>query len=318
MTTESKGTVERHFGLLNDMYCSWVPGKVDDYPRRDRSHYPYDAKMTLLEFRKFIIDCVIEHNTTYRVPEDHLERAMIEAGIDPYPCDLWEWGINNRLDARHDVTRPELRLALLPKDEASVTREGIKFHNTRYTCELAEREDWYGKVRSGERESWKEPVVYDPRSLEHIYLRRENGQHLEKCSRIEKDAVKYRNSDWYDIDDLVELQSQRRRDAASRELQARVRHRARRDHYANEATQLTDAAREEGETKASRTRNMHEGKLAEKQKGREENGWDFRDKVSSTSHKRGNIAGDAGPKTSKTKRVALLQKQQAQRGEHEQ
>ncbi len=313
-----KGCVERHFRLLNEMYCSWVPGKVDDYPRRDRSDYPYDAKMTLLEFRKFIIDCVIEHNTTYQVPEDHFDRAMIEAGIDPYPCNLWEWGINNRLDSRHNVTRDELRLALLPKDEASVTRDGIRFQNTRYTCDLAERENWYGKVRSGERESWHEPIVYDPRALDNIYLRRENGQHLEVCRRIEKDEVKYRNCDWYDIDDLVELQAQRKRDAASRELQSRVRHRTRRDHFINEATLQTDAAREEGETKASRTRNMQEGKLAEKQKGREENRWDFQNEGSSTSPRRDKATRDAGPMTSKAKRIALLQKQQTQRREHEQ
>ncbi len=32
-----KGCVERHFRLLNETYCSWIPGKVDDYPRRDRA-----------------------------------------------------------------------------------------------------------------------------------------------------------------------------------------------------------------------------------------------------------------------------------------
>ncbi len=312
-----KGCVERHFRLLNEMYCSWVPGKVDDYPRRDQSDYPYDAKMTLLDFRKFIIDCVIEHNTTYRVPEDHLDRAMIAAGIDPYPCNLWEWGINNRLDALHEVTRDELRLALLPKDEASVTREGIRFHNTRYTCELAERENWYGKVRSSELKSWKELIVYDPRALDHIYLRRENGKHLEVCKRIEKDEVKYRNCDWYDIDDLVELQAQRRRDAASRELQARVRHRTRRDHYIHEATRKTDAEREEGETKAERTRDMQGGQLAEKQQDLEENRWNFHEEANSpTAVRSEKTTRDESPMTSKAKRVALLQKQQKERQEH--
>jgi len=312
-----KGCVERHFRLLNEMYCSWVPGRVDDHQRRDQPDYRLDARMTLLEFRKFLIDCVIEHNTTYRVPEDHLDRAIIAAGIDPYPCNLWEWGINNRLDALHEVTRDELRLALLPKDKVSVTREGIRFHNTRYTCDLAEREDWFGKVRSGELESWDEPIVYDPRDLDHVYLRRENGKHLEVCRRIEKDVVKYRNCDWYDIDDLVELQAQRKRDAASRELQARVRHRTRRDHYVSEATQKTDEAREEGETKADRTRDMQGGKLAEKQQGREENRWDFQEEMTSaTSLRKENTMRGAMPMTSKARRVALLQKQQEERQEH--
>lgn len=312
-----KGCVERHFKLLNEMYCSWVPGKVDDYPRRDKSNYPYDAKMTLLEFRKFIIDCVIEHNTTYRVPEDHLDHAMIADGIDPYPCNLWEWGINNRLDALHTVTHRALHLALLPSDEASVTREGIRFHNTRYTCELAERENWYGKVRTGELKSWKEPIVYDPRALDHIYLRRENGKDLEVCKRIEKDEGKYRNCDWYDIDDVVELQAHRRRDAASRELQARVRHRTRRDYYIQESTSKTDAEREEGETKAERTRDMQGGKQAERRQEREENRWDFQEEGDSpTAPRSEKTTQNVAPLTSKGKRVALLQKQQDERQVH--
>lgn len=308
-----KGCVERHFGLLDDMYCGWVPGRVDDYPRRGELDHRLDAKMTLREFRKFLIDCVLEHNTTYRVPEDHLDRAIIAAGIDPYPCNIWKWGVDNRFSVLHEVTRDELRLALLPKDEASVTREGIRFHHTRYTCDLAEREDWFGKVRSGELESWKVSILYDPYILDHVYLRLENGKRIEECRRIEKDEGKYHNCDWYEIDDFVELQEQRKRDAASRELQERVRHRTRRDDLVNEATRKTDAAQEEGETKADRTRDMREGRLAERQQEREENHWNFsRETSSSTSLPREKIA----PSTSKAKRIALLQKLQNGEKEH--
>ena len=306
-----KGCVEHHFRLLNDTYCSWVPGKVDDHPRRDQPDYRYDAKMTLHDFRKFIIDCVLEHNTTYRVPEDHLDQAIIAAGIDPYPCNLWEWGITNRTGSLNEVTRDEMRLALLPRDEASVTREGIRFHNTRYTCNLAERENWFGKVRSGDRESWKVPIIYDPRALERIYLPLDNGKNLEECKRLQKDVGKYRNCDWFDIDDMVELQAQRARDAASRELQERVKHRARRDHIISEATQKTDEAREEGETKADRTRDMREGLLTERQRGRKENLWDIQQEESSHASRPGEEAtGGETPKTSKAKRVTLLQKAQ--------
>lgn len=306
-----KGCVERHFRLLNDTYCSWVPGRVDDHPRRDQRDYRHDAKMTLHDFRKFIIDCVLEHNTTYRVPDDHLDPAIIAAGIDPYPCNLWEWGINNRMGALNEVTRDEMRLALLPRDEASVTREGIRFHNTRYTCDLAERENWFGKVRSGERESWKIPIIYDPRTLERIYLPLDNGKDLQKCKHTQRDADRYPNYDWFDIDDMVELQAQRARDAASRELQKRVRHRTRRDHIVGEATRKTDEARKEGETKANRTRDMQGGRLTERQHGRKENHWDIPQKGSSHASQPGEQAtGGDIVKTFRSKRVTLLQKAQ--------
>lgn len=312
-----KGCVERHFKLLNDVYCSWVPGRVDDHPRRGQPDYLYDAKMTLREFQKFIIYCVVEHNTTYRVPEDHLDRAIIAAGIDPYPCNLWNWGINSRSGALHEISRNELRLALLPKDEASVTREGIRFHNTRYTCDLAEQENWFGKVRSGERKSRKVPILYDPRALDHIYLNLNNGKSLEECKRIDKDEAKYRHTDWYDIDDLVELQAGRKRDAADREIQERVRYRTRRDYIVQEAIHQTDAAKEEGETKADRTRDMGEERLAEKRHERDENRWDFpQEATSSTPSPREQTAESTVPTTSKAKRIALLQKMQNGEKEH--
>src|SRR5450755_1497372 len=298
-----KGCVERHFRLLDDMYCSWMPGRVDDHPRRGDPDYRLDARMTLHDFRKFLIDCVLEHNTTYRVPEDHLDQAIIEAEIDPYPCNLWEWGINRRSGILNDVTRDEMRLALLPKAEASVTREGISFHNTRYSCDLAERENWFGKVRSGELESWNVPVIYDPRALDHIYLRLNRGKDLEECKRIEKDIVKYRNCDWFDIDDMVELQSQRKKDAASRELQERVNHRTRRDHLVKDATHKTDEAREEGETNAERTRNIREKRLAERQHEREEMLWNLpQEAISPTPPSEEKATRKVVPITSKAKR----------------
>ena len=306
-----KGCVERHFRLLDDMYCGWMPGRVDDNPRRGQPDYRLDAKMTLHDFRKFIIDCVLEHNTTYRVPEDHLDRAIIEAGIDPYPCNLWEWGIIHRSGILNEITRDEMRLALLPRAEASVTREGIRFHDTRYTCDLAERENWFGKVRSGEMKSWNVPIIYDPRSLDHIHLRLDNGKDLAECKRIEKDNVKYRNCDWFDIDDEVELRAQRKKDAASHELQERIRHRTRRDSYIEEATRKTDEAREEGETKANRTRDMREEQRAERQQGRDENRWgNSQETPSPTIPSQEKAIGNVVATTSKAKRVALLQRMQ--------
>jgi hypothetical protein len=306
-----KGCVERHFRLLNETYCSWVPGKVDDHPSRDQPDYRYDAKMTLHEFRKFIIDCVLEHNTTYRVSDENLDPAIIAAGIDPYPCNLWEWGITNRMGALNEVTRDEMRLALLPRDEASVTREGIRFHNTRYTCSRAEQENWFGKVRSGERESWKIPIIYDPRALDRIYLPLDNGKDLQECKRTQRDADRYRNYDWFDIDDMVELQAQRARDAASRELQGRVRHRTRRDHIVGEATRKTDEAREAGETKADRTRDMQGGRLTERQHGRNEAPWPIQQEGSShASQPEEQATGGDTVKTSRSRRVTLLQKAQ--------
>ena len=191
-----KGCVERHFRLLNDLVIRWQPGAVRER-EPGRKDFRLDAKLTLRGFRRLLIDCIIEHNTIHQVSDEHIDLGVIEDEVDPYPCELWKWGINNRSGILRDESRENLRHALMPRDKAMVTRDGIHFNDLHYTCELAEREDWFGAIHRGKR-SWPAPVMHDPRSTDNIYLILEKGKHIEPCTLLDKER-RFRGWDWFDV-----------------------------------------------------------------------------------------------------------------------
>ena len=52
---------------------------------------------------------------------------MITDGLVPNPINLWNWGIQNRKGRLRTVDRNILRLNVLPRGNATISRAGIKF-----------------------------------------------------------------------------------------------------------------------------------------------------------------------------------------------
>jgi Mu transposase, C-terminal. len=94
---------------------------------------------------------------------------------------------------------------LLPEGEASITRQGIRFEERYYTCDLALKEQWF--VRAKERGAEKVLVSYDPRNVSRIYLRLDGGARLETCHLINPSDA-FQNRDWYEVADELELRKQ--------------------------------------------------------------------------------------------------------------
>jgi hypothetical protein len=142
-----------------------------------------------------MIHCVLHHNNEHRMDWYRMDEFMIGDHVEPYPLDLWNWGMQNRVGHLRTMAQDIVRLNLLPTKEASITRNGILFQGLHYTCDLALREQWF--VRARERGSRRIPVVYDPRQLNMIYLRLDNGRRLETCCLHDSDKT-FRGNDWQD------------------------------------------------------------------------------------------------------------------------
>lgn len=144
---------------------------------------------------------MLEYNTTHSLTGYALDRHMIADNVDPIPAELWRWGIRNRSGALRRMPIDTVRLNLLPRADASVTREGIKFRGLLYGCDLAMREGWFVRARSEHR--WRETIAYDPRLMDTVYLDRKDGT-VELCDLLaRKDA--YLNTDYQELEDLWEV-----------------------------------------------------------------------------------------------------------------
>jgi putative transposase len=264
-----KGIVEQNFRLSNEKLIHWLPGAVYQARQRGDADYRLDACLNLYQFRQLMIYCVLHHNNEHRMDWYRLDEFMIGDHVDPYPIDLWNWGVQNRVGHLRAMAQDVVRLNLLPQKEASVTRNGILFQGLHYGCDLALQEQWF--VRARERGSWRLPVVYDPRKLDVIYLRLDHGQRVEPCYLHESDRT-FCGHDWQDTLDYLELRKQASKSARTRQQQADAELHARIEHIVGPAKKQAEEARR-GQSKRSRLAGIKDNRKAEREIERRDGAW---------------------------------------------
>lgn len=171
-----KGIVERHFRTTNERIKTRLPGAVRKAVRaRGEADYRLGARLNAEEFTKIMIFEVIKHNTD--VMEQYSKSVFeISDSVKPVPTEIWNWGIRNRRCGFIARDRDFVRLSLMPRDKATITREGIRFHGIYYSCDMAIREGWFiNPVKTSIQ------VAYDLRRLENIYIPDSAGRSFTKC-----------------------------------------------------------------------------------------------------------------------------------------
>lgn len=273
-----KAVVERLFRLINDEVIHWEPGAVYKPKERGERDYRLDAIYTLEEFRKIIIRLIIYYNNYHWLSEYPINRAMISDGVDPIPCELWNWGIHNYGRPRFETTEI-IRLNLLPTAEASITRRGINFNGLRYTCELANKEQWF--VKAGIKGSWKQKIAYDPRNLDNIYLRLDNDRNLEICNLLPASKT-YQKCNWYEVADHFTETNFAQHNAKPRQEQAKVALNTYIDDIKTSASEQT-ANTFDSQTQNSRVKDIRQNRKAEREYEQKLNAWDLQENLSSES-----------------------------------
>ncbi len=265
-----KGIVEQHIDLSNEKIIHWIPGRVRKRERSDRD-YRLDATLTLHEFQKLMVLSALDHNNEQRLTDYRKDEYMIADHVEPYPIDLWNWGIRNRSGHLRKPEIETVRLNLLPEAEASVTQHGIAFANLKYSSELAQREQWF--ERAGEKGSWKIRVAHDPRTRNRIYLRLDNGKRIETCHLLPADKT-FLNRNWYETIEEFELRKQKTEASRSRQQQSRARFHAATNQVVAAANEQTAKARIPASNRA-RVAGIRENRKHERQVERNANAWEL-------------------------------------------
>ena len=265
-----KGIVEQHIDRSNEKIIHWTPGRVRKRERGDRD-YRLDATLDLHEFRKLMILSVLDHNNQQRLDRYRKDEHMIADHVEPYPIELWSWGIQNRSGHLRKLDAETIRLNLLPEAEDSVTEKGIYFADLYYTCELAQREQWF--VRAAEKGTWKIRVAHDPRTRSRIYLRLDGGKNMETCYLLEADKT-FRSRDWYETADEFELRKLRKEAAQTRQQRSRSEFHAYTDQVIVKAKEKTGKARGEVSDRA-RITGIRDKRKLERETERRANAWEL-------------------------------------------
>ncbi|MFA2833458.1 Mu transposase C-terminal domain-containing protein [Bacillus paranthracis] len=262
-----KGVVEQQFRLLNLRSIKWIPGAVEARKReRGERDYRLDATLTLNEFTQVIIHSILYHNNSHYMKAYDRNQFMVANDVLPIPTVLWKWGVEYRNGRLKTEAEDIVKLALMPRGTATVTRSGIIFKGMSYSCNLAIREQWY--TTAGYRGSWKVPVVYDVRNANEIYLLLNNGRSFEKCHLSNK-AERYYNKRFEEIEELHVLEKQLGKEGAYNNLVSQIELDTKVEAITEKAMKETQTAIENSDlSKNKRLKDINKNRKMQKEENR--------------------------------------------------
>lgn len=264
-----KGIVERKFRTFNGKIKQKAPGAIQkEYRERGDQDYRLDATLNLKEFTTLIITLVLHHN--HKIIDKYpMEKEMITDGIVPTPVNLWNWGIQNRKGRLRTVDRNILRLNVLPRGKATISRAGIKFKNLLYGSRQAIEEQWYLKFKNRSVE-----IVYDPRNVEKIYIPHDNGKDYEACILLEP-SQQYRNDFLEEIIFQQQVRSELEEIERSHQVQLTINTDTLMNEIIKKAEKKTRQLFNQPTSKKEKIVSIRDNKHTEKQLNREEEKFDL-------------------------------------------
>ena len=193
---ELKGIVEHAFSLLHSYFLPHLKGKgtiEPDFQERGSRDYRKDACLTMDDFEKILLRCILYYNNSRLLGEQVLSKEMVDAGVQPTANSLWRWGCAQAGANLIPVDAGSLKRTLLPRTEGKFTRRGLVVHKQRYRhCE--------GKFTERYLNGGNATVAYDPDDISCVYLV-ENGLY----TRFELILKVYDN---LSLDEVMKLQAQ--------------------------------------------------------------------------------------------------------------
>ena len=193
---ELKGIVEHAFCMIQGYFKPHLKGKgviEPDFQERGSRDYRKDACLTMEDFEKILLRCIIYYNTNRLLGEHILTKEMISNHVALTANSVWQWSCAQVGANLIPVNAEQLRLTLLPRTEGTFTRRGLVVHKQRYRhCE--------GKFTERYLNGGKVTVAYNPDDISCVYL-------VESCSytRFELILKVYDNMS---LEEVMELQAQ--------------------------------------------------------------------------------------------------------------
>jgi hypothetical protein len=179
-----KGIIEQHFHTINTNSVALLPGSVKpDMSKRGGHDYRLDAALDIRQFTQIIIKCVLYYNNHHYMEYFEKSESMMQDQVKAIPIQLWHWGIRHCSGALRSYPEELVRLAVMPTAKATVTGKGIRFKGVFYSSDMAIRESWFEKARSGK--SWQVSISYDPRDMTNVYIWNQDDKSYDVCSLLD-------------------------------------------------------------------------------------------------------------------------------------
>lgn len=270
---QCKPIIEANFRVVNLRTKPLMPGVINsDFRERGDRDYRLDAKLDIYQFTQIIIKSVLYHNNHHYLENYIREEMMIEDYIEAIPIKLWRWGIENRSGKLRYVPENIVNLNLMPTGTATVTSQGIRFNGMLYTSQKSMKQKWFEQARN--KGTWKVSISYDPRLMDYIYIRDEDGINYEKCFLLEHQH-RYKDRTLDEINYLLEYEKLQEKKYSDKKIQSKVDLISEIDNIVKQAVRQTDEEQTKGISNRSRLKNIRQNRKVEKMLQREEEAFEL-------------------------------------------
>jgi putative transposase len=176
---DNKALVERSFRVINDETLHWLPGTT--YLREHRTGHDFrnDDKLNIKQLAKIILKNIIHQNNNHIRKNFQPEIGMIEDDVPRIARDIYLWGLENKSGALRTADPEAVRLALLPRTQGSVGREGTYVNQIWYTSNDPRLLEYIHR-KPGSRQAVT--ISHDPTCIDTVRVHLENPTAVIPCS----------------------------------------------------------------------------------------------------------------------------------------
>ena len=171
---ELKGSVEKFFDIVQNLYKMKLKGRgviEPDFQKRGIHDYRKDACLTIEDFEKIIVRCIIYYNCERLLKKFPYTEDMIEAHVKPFSNSIWNWNKNLNPNNLITVSSKDIILTLLPRTTGKFSRSGLQVNKLRYKCH---EYNYTEKYLSGGDTT----VVYNPDSVSTVWIIDDDGKYI--------------------------------------------------------------------------------------------------------------------------------------------
>lgn len=208
---ELKGSVEKFFSIIQDLFRPYLKGKGvinPDFRERGAHDYRKDACLTLEQFEKILIRCILFYNTQRVLNNFPYTDDMLENRIQPYANNIFQYGLSLNGVNLIDINKEQIELTLMPRTTGKFTRTGLIVNNVRY-----KNKNFSEQYLSNKEVS----VAYNPDDSGYVWLI-DNDKYI-KFELIES---RFQNKNFKEIEEMKSIKKDIIRSVASEDLQARI------------------------------------------------------------------------------------------------
>ena len=208
---ELKGSIEKFFDMIQDSFKPYLKGKgviEPDFRERGAHDYRKDACLTLRDFEKVIIRCIVYYNTQRVIENYPYSSDMISTDVQPYANCIFEYGKNQIGANLISVSKQRLIFTLLPRTTGRFSRNGLKVNGMRY-----KHEDYTERYLTG----GEAVVAYNPDDVSFVWLI-DNGEFIQ----FELIESRFKDKSLSDADSLRDSQKAVVQQAQKANVQAKI------------------------------------------------------------------------------------------------